>query len=214
MGTPSHPLQADEPGIGQITLAGGTRVSFAGLQSLGNTNGTGDTGDWKRTHITPPPNIDPSHDNIGYFDFVQAGTESVFFGEWSQTGEEGDSSYAVYYAGTAGDVVNTLPTQTATYTVVGINQGNALNGTLTATFGGDNILAGNLFNSTLSLDILANIDPSDASFSGAAFANIGNGQVAGGSEGHFFGDAAAALAGLAIFDDLSLNTAFGGTKDP
>jgi len=75
------------------------------------------------------------------------------------------------------------------------------------------MLEGSLFSSAMTLDIMAPIDPTDASFSGIAFANIGNGLVAGGSQGHFFGDAAAALAGLATFTDSALNTAFGGTKD-
>jgi len=216
-GSPAHPADPNEPGIGQESLAGGKRVSFAGLQNLGDTDGTGAAGDWKRTHIDPsmgPPSPDPDHSGMGTFNFYQVASEAVYFGEWSQTGVGDDPTYAVYYAGQAGDVVNTLPTQTATYTVVGINQGNTLNGSLTANFGGDNTLTGTLFNSSLTIDIEAGIDSSDASFEGIAFGNTGDDVLYEGStNGHFFGDAAAALAGIAAFDDISLNTAFGGAKD-
>jgi len=216
-GSPTHPADPNAPGIGHKSLANGARVSFSSLQAIpGTTTGTGDAGDWKRTHIDPsmgPPSPDPDHSNMGTFNFYQVASEAVYFGEWSQTGNAGDSTYTVYYAGQAGDVVNTLPVQTATYTVVGINQGNSLTGSLTANFGGDNTLTGALFNSSLTIDIVAAIDSSDASFSGAALANTGDGVVDGNSTGHFFGDAAAALAGIATFGDISLNTAFGGAKD-
>jgi len=214
-GSPAHPADPNEPGIGHESLAGGKRVSFANLQTLGTNTSTGQPSNWTRTKIDPTVlPVPPNHANIGYFDFVQVASEAVYFGEWSQTDVNGDSTYTVYYAGQAGDVVNTLPTQTATYTVVGINQGDTLTGALVAKFGGDNTLTGDLFNSSMTIDLVATIDSSDASFNGAAFANTGDDVLFEGStNGHFFGDAAAALAGIAAFDDISLNTAFGGAKD-
>jgi len=214
-GDSGHPPGgSDLPGIGHSSLHDGKRVSFASLQALGTNSSTGEPSNWTRTKIDPTVlPVPPDHANIGYFDFVQVASEAVYFGEWSQNDNAGDSTYTVYYAGQAGNVVNTLPVQTATYTVVGINQGNSLAGSLTANFGGDNTLTGALFNSSLTIDIVAAINSSDASFSGAAFANTGNGFVDGESKGHFFGDAAAALAGIATFGDVSLNTAFGGAKD-
>jgi len=214
-GDSGHPPGgSDLPGIGHSGLHDGKRVSFASLQALGTNSSTGEPSNWTRTKIDPTVlPVPPDHANIGYFDFVQVASEAVYFGEWSQTGNAGDSTYTVYYAGQAGDVVNTLPVQTATYTVVGINQGNTLNGTLTANFGGNNQLTGTFFNDGLTIDIGATINSSDASFAGGAVANGVDG-VFGSSKGHFFGDGAAALAGIAEFaSDASLNTAFGGAKD-
>jgi len=213
-----HPSVPGLPGIGHISVGNGTLVSFDALQNIDDpavtTVGTGEAGDWKRTHITPPPNVDPPHDKIGYFNFVQVATESVYFGEWSQEGNSSDSRHTVYYAGKADDVVNTLPTQTATYTVVGINNGGILNGSLTANFGGNNQLSGTFFNSDLTIDIAATINTVDASFSGGALANGIDEGTFGTAKGHFFGDGATALAGITDFaSDSSLNTAFGGIKD-
>ena len=109
-----------------------------------------------------------------------------------------------------------LPTSgTATYAVKGINNHVAhntdvLQGTLTANFG-TNRLNGTLSRSGLSIAINnAEIKTAQASFSGAAKAN---GSVNGTTNGHFYGNQGAALAGIAKFNGHShLDTAFGGTK--
>jgi len=107
-------------------------------------------------------------------------------------------------------VVETLPTQTATYTVVGINNGALLNGSLTANFGGDNQLTGEFSNDALTIGITAAINAEDASFAGTATSDGDYGI----SHGHFFGNEAAALAGIANFGAADpRNTAFGGAKD-
>jgi len=205
------------PGIGNSGAYNGTLISFEALQAIapGITTGNGENGNWRKTTITPDPAvIPPDYENIGYFNFIQVANESVYFGEWSQEGTSSDSTHTVYYAGEAGDVVNTLPTQTATYTVVGINNGGILNGSLTANFGGNNQLSGTFFNSDLTIDIAATINTVDASFSGGALANGIDEGTFGTAKGHFFGDGATALAGITDFaSDSSLNTAFGGIKD-
>ncbi len=69
-------------------------------------------------------------------------------------------------------------------------------------------LTGELYGDVSTLTIDAKIK-SDASFNGTAKFDT----VAGKSKGHFFGNQAASLAGIAEFDNKDLNTAFGGTKD-
>jgi len=203
------------PGIGHIGAYDGALISFEQLQGFVDDISVGNPTNWKLTKITPAQTIPnpPGYGDIGYFDFIQVANESVYFGEWSKTGVSSDSTHTVYYAGEAGNVVNTLPTQTATYTVVGINNGGILNGSLTANFGGNNQLVGSFFNSDLTIDIAATINTADASFSGGALANGIEGTF-GTTKGHFFGNEATALAGITEFaSDRSLNTAFGGLKD-
>jgi len=207
------PSLAGLPGIGYLGLAEGKLVSFEALQSVAPdiTTGDGTPGNWKETHITPEHTNEP-HGDLGYFDFVQVANETVYFGEWSKTGVNTDDTHTVYYAGEAGNVIGNLPTQTATYTVVGINNGALLSGSLTANFGGDNQLTGEFSNDALTIGITATIYAKDARFSGTATANE-DGDY-GFTEGHFFGNGATALAGIANFGAADpRNTAFGGAKD-
>jgi len=149
---------------------------------------------------------------LGKFNFVKVAGADVWFGNWSEN-LDGSGNYQAYYVGDKKDGV-TLPTQQAEYTVVGLNNGSLLNGTLTANFGGNNQLEGTISNGTLSIEINATIDDTYASFSGSAKANGGGGNNNGLSHGHFFGNDAASLAGIADFEnDVTLNTAFGGTKN-
>jgi len=128
------------------------------------------------------------------------------------------ASHTVYYAG---DNTNTtVPTAgTATYTVAGINgsASNLLTGNFTANFGAGT-LEGSLTGtgttvSNLTLDGVT-FNPGSAAFSGFAIANGTAGlDDSGAVQGHFFGANAAALAGIAKFDNVSYNTAFGGAKN-
>jgi len=95
--------------------------------------------------------------------------------------------------------------------VAGLNNSDVLTGTLTANFGGNHKLVGTLSGGSIaSLHIHAKIN-NNGSFSGSATAN----NVFGYTNGHFFGANAASLAGVAEFaSNASLNTAFGGTKNP
>ncbi|EPG6344930.1 Slam-dependent surface lipoprotein, partial [Acinetobacter baumannii] len=151
--------------------------------------------------------------------FGQVGTQEVYFGEWWKAGDTpASASHTVYYAG---DNTNTtVPTAgTATYTVAGINGSgsNLLSGTFTANYGAGT-LEGTLTGtgtavSSLSLDGVA-FNPGTAAFAGLATANgtagIDNSGVV---QGQFFGANASALAGIAQFDNVSYNTAFGGAKN-
>jgi len=209
---PKHPTsEPGMPGIKHIN-AEDKFISFATLQSVGDTSGDGSPGNWRTTDINPNQPGNP-HGNLGYFNFVQVASEAVFFGEWSKDeASSSDPTHTVYYAGEAGNVIGNLPTQTATYTVVGINNGALLSGSLTANFGGDNQLTGEFSNNNLKIGITAAIDAENARFSGTATANE-DGDY-GFTEGHFFGNEATALAGIANFGVADpRNTAFGGAKD-
>ncbi|CDG23322.1 conserved exported protein of unknown function [Xenorhabdus poinarii G6] len=146
-----------------------------------------------------------------YIDIVQLPNTDVYFGEWAQGApDKSDKSHTVFYIGK--DVTTNVPTSgTATYVVKGISQyngDNLLNGNLNVNFD-DRTLNGSISNSTLNIALDANIND-QAGFSGKATAN---GSLNGTTEGHFYGDSAASLAGLAHFDsDTSKDTAFGGSK--
>jgi len=196
-------------GIGVSSFFDGKRVDFDGLAPNSVSQPAPANNLERYTLNTFPTN----HGGLGSFDFVRVAGTDVWFGTWSDGAVDGN--YQAYYVGNREGT--TVPVnQTATYTVAGINNAaGVLNGSLTASFGGDNKLNGTLFNANLTLDIVdAAINASDASFSGDAYANIGNGAVKGATNGHFFGADAAALAGIAEFtSDITLNTAFGGTKN-
>ncbi|MFP1679666.1 Slam-dependent surface lipoprotein [Alloalcanivorax sp. C16-2] len=159
---------------------------------------------------------DPDHSGMGVFSFAQAGSEDVWFGEWSEAGGPNFEHRAVYYVGEKGNVDATMPTSgSVDYTVAGINQhstGGALSGTLTANFGKGE-LDGDISNSALSINIDADITGS--SFSGDATATDLStlNDYSGVSVGEFYGSNAAALAGMATFSGNSdYDTAFGGAR--
>ncbi|WP_262381042.1 MULTISPECIES: Slam-dependent surface lipoprotein [unclassified Pseudomonas] len=158
----------------------------------------------------------PSHSTLGNFDFKQVANQQVYYGEWSQTGANNDPTRVVYYSGdTTGRV---LPTASVTYAVQGINNysgANVLSGDLTASFGtAAPTLVGSLSNSTLKVQLVANINTADASFAGNAAARdaVTNASLSTGTtQGSFFGaGATASLAGIAKFTDRNYDTAFGG----
>jgi len=204
---PDSPHEAGHAGIGVSNFEGGTRVDFYGF--ITDLNGTDLGNDLTRYVLTPHyPGAPADHDTLGKFDFVQVASTDVWFGNWSEN-PSGSGNYQAYYVGDR--TSTTLPASgTAQYTVKGLNQSYLLSGTFTADFG-TNKLNGNLTGATNISITGAVINPIDGSFSGD---NVyANDNVKGSTNGHFFGANAAALAGVAEFNDASLNTAFGGTKD-
>lgn len=161
----------------------------------------------------------PDHSGLGRMSYAQAGNLDVYFGDWADvsSGANADSpgsNYTVFYSGT-GKTTNLPTTGSATYAVKGINnhvkQGTAvLTGDLTANFAAKT-LNGTMARPGLSIAINnASITSSDASFSGKSTANN---SVIGTTNGHFFGDKGAAIAGITEFGkNHTFNTAFGGVK--
>lgn len=202
-GGPGHPGQAGQPGIGVHNVAAFTKVAFSGLQQMVPADGNG------VTKIAAAPG---SHRDMGDFNFTKVANSDVYFGEWSQTGNVADGTHTVYYSGK--DKTTNMPTSgQADYAVVGINNysgNNLLTGTFKADFA-KNTLKGDIANSALAVNVDAKINSANASFAGKA---TGNGNIAGKTQGHFFGNSAAQLAGMATFTDRSKDVSFGGSKKP
>ena len=160
----------------------------------------------------------PNHSHLGRMTYSKVGNLDVYFGEWadvkagSGVGTAGTNT-SVFYNGTG--KTTRMPTSgKATYAVKGINNyvnqnSPIMTGTLTADFGAKK-LNGTITKTGLSVAIdNAVINTAQASFSGAAKANS---SINGRTQGHFYGNNAAALAGVADFNNPKLNTAFGGTR--
>ncbi|MGB0894225.1 MAG: Slam-dependent surface lipoprotein [Parashewanella sp.] len=194
-------------GIG-LTPMGPQKIDFQGLASY---LGTPSDGIYRlQMGSTPPAGTPIDHTNLGTFNFAKVGSGDVWFGEWGQDmsgTRANDGNRAVYYVGD--NQGTTMPTGgVATYTVTGLNHGNALGGRLTANFN-SNTLRGNVG----AINIGARINASNASFAGSAFVIQNGSWNVGTTNGHFFGQNAAALAGIAKFANRKLDTAFGGTKN-
>lgn len=223
----SHP---DGAAAISIEAAGAPYNAFTGFSSLkglaqafaaqgtSNTNVTVGSKSFNISHI-PVSAMPPSHSALGNFNFGQVGTQEVYFGEWWKAGDTAASaSHTVYYAGDNSNT--TVPTAgTATYTVAGINGSatNLLTGNFTANFG-TGTLDGSLNGTGTAVSNLTlngvTFNPGTAEFAGAASANGTAGlNNTGIVQGHFFGANAAALAGIAEFNNASYNTAFGGAKN-
>lgn len=160
----------------------------------------------------------PDHSHLGRMTYGKVGNLDVYFGEWADVkagagaGTVGTNT-SVFYNGTG--KTTRMPTSgKATYAVKGINNyvnqnSPIMTGTLTADFGAKK-LNGTITKTGLSVAIdNAVINTAQASFSGAAKANS---SINGRTQGHFYGNNAAALAGVADFNNPKLNTAFGGTR--
>ena len=160
----------------------------------------------------------PDHSHLGRMTYGKVGNLDVYFGEWADVkagagaGTVGTNT-SVFYNGTG--KTTRMPTSgKATYAVKGINNyvnqnSPIMTGTLTADFGSKR-LNGTIAKKGLSVAINnAVIHTAQASFYGAAKAN---GSINGRTRGNFYGNNAAALAGVADFNNPKLNTAFGGTR--
>ncbi|QJI18415.1 MULTISPECIES: Slam-dependent surface lipoprotein [unclassified Pseudomonas] len=208
-GSTNHPGSAGQPAIGVKAFYNGTKVAFSGLKGMAATDANG-------VSTITTAMMPPSHSTLGNFDFKQVASQQVYYGEWSQTGANNDPSRVVYYSGdTAGRV---LPTASVTYAVQGINNysgANMLSGDLTASFGtAAPTLVGSLSNSTLKVQLAANINTADASFAGNAAARdaVTNASLSTGTtQGSFFGaGSTASLAGITTFSNRDYDTSFGG----
>lgn len=213
---PFGPHKSNRAGIGvSNTFLFSTRmkVDFEGLSKAKKTTHV-DLGNTRVYQLhNPIVNTNPFHRQLGNFNFVKVGTGDVWFGEWSRNDNPSFAGRQVYYVGDRSGT--TIPNGgTARYSVKGINKftgNNLMSGTLTANFRGNGSLKGTISNATASLRVAANKIDSQGAFSGTAYFN---GETGGNQslKGHFFGNRAAALAGIATFNNLDYNTAFGGTK--
>lgn len=222
--TNTHTGDVGSPGIGVYhRVIEGTnppifkKVSFSGLQAAAALL-------FHHDYSTGVSRIDPSimpanHSNLGHYALSKASGgligDKVYFGEWSQSGNVNDGTHTVYYAGD-NKTTNMPTTGQATYTVNGINN-YTQNGLLTGTFNANfatNKLNGSISNNAMTLGVNADINRAAASFAGTATATpAGAAAVSGNANGHFFGNNAAQLAGIAKFNNnRQLDTAFGGKK--
>lgn len=165
-----------------------------------------------------PGGVPNDYSNLGRMSFAKVGNADVYFGDWADVqpgavaGTAG-TNYSVFYNGT-GKTAKMPTGGTAVYSVKGINHyvdANTalLTGDLKADFAKKR-LNGTIKRPGLSVTVdNAVINTANASFGGRATAN----DVSGTTRGNFYGNDAAALAGVAEFArNPNLNTAFGGTK--
>ncbi|OSI12465.1 Slam-dependent surface lipoprotein [Neisseria canis] len=203
----THQAGGGEPGIGAKGFHGGKRVSFFNLASL-TRNNRGGTMD-KHGVSRIPASTANHRPNLGAFNFQQVIGHEAYYGEWTQAGDTKGDTRTVYYSGRH-KATNVPTAGTAIYHVKGINRYNGANlmaGTLRADFG-KKTLHGALNNSSFTLGINAKIDPAKASFVGTATAPGQRGVTSG----HFYGNRATGVAGIAKFQNRAYDTAFGGKR--
>lgn len=205
---PFGPHTAGLPGVGVYTTGLSAIVDFAGLSNYSSVSNGVYT-------LNAPIDVDePDHSGMGVFNFAKVSNANVYFGEWSQTGTTGDSSRTVYYIGD--DTGTSVPTSgTATYSVTGVNDysgSNLMSGSFDVNFG-TNELDGYVENANFGIEVDGSISGAAISGSAVAYDAVGDLETGGTLSGHFFGNNAAALAGIATFSNRDYDTAFGGTKD-
>lgn len=189
-------------------------IDFQGLKNiLGNNTVT--------TFTATTTDVE-DHSTYGRFDFAQAGSQDVWFGEWSQTGSATAGDHTVYYGGTGASTLANVLTQGATsvtYAVNGIGNYAAnglLSGAFTANFDGlgGGSISGDVSNAGYVVDI------GTAAISGATFSGNGGSVTSGATTlassgavtGQFYGSNVDALAGFVEFSNNQYDTAFGGTR--
>lgn len=204
-GLPEYPSIPGQPGLKLTNFHSGITLTFNALKSYARPDSSGV---YSLAYLPPPA--------MGHFDFKHVAGQEVYYGEWSNNGTHNDPTRVVYYSGdTEGRV---LPTATVTYAVQGISNysgANLLQGELSASFGTTApTLVGTLSNSSLSIQLAAPINTTDANFNGVAAArNTSDGKLlsTGNTQGSFYGAGAnASLAGIAKFANRDYDTAFGG----
>lgn len=199
-------IPGGEPGVGISTVGGGKKIGFASLTSpmmggSADSNGV----------YTIQSNR--QHSDMGVFHFAKITDANVYFGDWAKTTSATDATHQTYYIGK--DVTTTLPTDSATYTVMGIskyNGSNQLSGTFDVDFSQKKI-EGSLKNEQRTVELeggnlyTAN---NQVTFSADAKEDTTSGVV----EGAFFGENAEVLAGIVVFSsDHTKDIGFGGTKN-
>lgn len=224
---------AGRAGFGVNATGINTQVDFQGLSAY-STSSNADV-DWNKdstvdgTHTvyqftSPYSGPVEDHDGLGVFAFAKIGSDDVWIGEWSSTGDVTNGTHTVYYFGK--DYDNTIPSSgTATYNVVGINDynsasgGNLLSGQFTANFyGAYGTLTGNIENANgFNIDIGTAAISSSAIITGTGgVASNASGTLASGGavSGRFFNNRND-LAGIVKFGSNSqYDTAFGGSVAP
>ncbi|MEQ5136215.1 MULTISPECIES: Slam-dependent surface lipoprotein [Providencia] len=190
------------PGVGYRYKSEGKRISFSGLTKMIMFPKEGNVYVLPRT---PHGNID-----MGKFQFSKIADAEIYYGDWSQTGEEDDAKHTAFFSGK--DATTAVPTEgKATYTIAGINQYDGekqLSGTFEADFG-DKGYTGSLQGQNLKIALEGKIQDA-GSFSGSAVAND---TVTGMNYGRFFGENAEHVAGIAVFNsNHEYDTAFGGSQ--
>ncbi|TCT35625.1 hypothetical protein EC835_10379 [Providencia alcalifaciens] len=190
------------PGVGYRYKSEGKRISFSGLTKMIMFPKEGNVYVLPRT---PHGNID-----MGKFQFSKIADAEIYYGDWSQTGEEDDAKHTAFFSGK--DATTAVPTEgKATYTIAGINQYDGekqFSGTFEADFG-DKGYTGSLQGQNLKIALEGKIQDA-GSFSGSAVAND---TVTGMNYGRFFGENAEHVAGIAVFNsNHEYDTAFGGSQ--
>lgn len=203
-------IPGGEPGVGISTVGGGKKIGFASLTSPRMSGGADSHGIYT---IQPNANSPASHSDMGVFHFAKITNANVYFGDWAKTTSATDATHQTYYIGK--DVTTTLPTDSATYTVMGIskyNGSNQLSGTFDVDFSQKKI-EGSLKNEQRTVELeggnlyTAN---NQVTFSADAKEDTTSGVV----EGAFFGENAEVLAGIVVFSsDHTKDIGFGGTKN-
>ncbi|MDM3564978.1 hypothetical protein GWJ07_03570 [Proteus sp. G2639] len=206
----SHQMPGGEPGVGISTVGGGKKIGFASLTSARMSGGADSNGIYT---IQPNESTPASHSNMGVFHFAKITDANVYFGDWAKTTLTTDATHQTYYVGK--DVTTTLPTDSATYTVMGISRysgSNLLSGTFDVNFSQKKI-EGSLVNNQRTVELergklyTAN---NEVTFS----ADAKEGSTSGTVEGAFFGESAEALAGIVVFStDHKKDIGFGGIKN-
>ncbi|MEY0230684.1 Slam-dependent surface lipoprotein [Providencia manganoxydans] len=198
----SHAGAIGDPGIGLQPIFFGTRISFASFKARATEN---EHGVYELAASTSAHSA-----NTGKFNFTQVANAEVYFGDWSKTGIDGDTTHTAFYSGK--DVTESLPNSgQVEYTIAGINQfdsASKLSGAFNADFDTKTYtgaLSGQSLNITMNGDIL-----DQGQFEGKAVANE---SITGDSSGHFFGPDAEAVAGIVTFESEHIkDVAFGGSK--
>jgi len=214
-------------GFGVNATGIGIQVDFQGLSGY-STSSNADV-DWDQnatvdgTHtvyefVSPYSGPVEDHDSLGVFAFTKIGSDDLWIGEWSSTGDVTNDTHTVYYFGK--DYDDSIPSSgSATYNIVGINDydstsgGNLLSGEFTADFGLSR-LTGSISNSSgYTVNVGLVTINSNATLSGStAIASDSSGTLAssGAVSGRFY-NSQEDLAGMVEFTDNQYDTAFGGS---
>ena len=206
-----HQSAGGEPGVGIKNIGGGAKVAFASL-TINKLDGT-DKADSKGIYtVQSSSTAQSSHSNMGVFHFAKVTDANVYFGDWAKTTALTDATHQSYYIGK--DITTTLPTDNASYAVVGIGQydgSNLYSGTFNVDFTQKKI-DGSLANTTRTVE-LDNGNVYHANNRVTFSADAKEGTMTGVAEGAFFGNDAEALAGMIAFSsDHTKDIGFGGRK--
>ncbi len=155
--------------------------------------------------------------DLGVFNFAQVGNQDIWYGEWSESGIEGDTTRTVFYSGANADT--TIPSSGgAIYQVSGLNNYNGessslVEGVLTANFE-LGTLDGAIFSQDQTRVIYVNDATinSDATITGDNMTGIFNNQsIEDGTISAQLYNGAFDIAGLIDFEGTEYDTAFGGS---